>query len=118
MKDLQFLKLCCTELTYKEIGAIMDLNENQILRMVQRLSFQLRVHGRFGLMLYAIKTKLVKPNEIKLKNLPGRLTLHEGLKVAVGGTVLLEEQSELLGEDEDPFRKAYERNVQKRLASY
>ncbi len=112
-----FLKLICTEMTYKEIAQKMGVSEVDCQNMAKNLSNKLRVKGRFGLMLYSIKTKLVKPNEIQFKNF-GRLTLLEGFKVALGRTVLLEKQSELLGEDEDESRKTYEGNVQKRLSHY
>lgn len=60
----------------------------------------------------------LKQNENQLKRIPGRPSLPQGFKVDIGGTVLLAEQPELLGEDKNSFREAYERNVQKRLTNY
>lgn len=104
-------------MTYKEIAQKMGVTEKKCMNYTLFLCQKLKVKGRFGLMLYSIKTKLVKPNEIQFKN-EGRLTLLEGLKVALGRTVLLEGQSELLREDQDESRKTYESNVQKRLSHY
>lgn len=117
-QHLQFLKLLCTEMGYKEIAQTMAITEKDCHKMAEFLSLKFKVKGRFGLMLFAIKTKLIKTNEIKLKRIPGRPSLPEGFKVAIGGTVLLAGESELLGESKDAFREAYERNVQKRLATY
>ena len=103
---------------YKEIAQTMAVTEKDCHKMAEFLSMKFKVKGRFGLMLFAIKTKLIKPHEIKLKRIPGRPTLPQGFKVDIGGTVLLAEQPELLGESKDEFRETYERNVQKRLANY
>lgn len=102
---LEFLKLICSEMTYKEIGQAMGKTESDAHNYANFLCQKLRVTGRFGLMLYSIKTKIVKPNEIKFKRITGRPTLPEGLKVDIGRTMLLAGESELLGEDKTEVRK-------------
>lgn len=106
-----FLKLLCTEMTYKEIGVKMDLSDEQCRQWAKTLCSKLRVKGRFGLMLYAIKTKLVKPNEIKFE-MEGRPPLYERFPVAFGRTLLLEKQSPVLGEEQERTREAFDKNVQ------
>lgn len=96
---LKFLKLICSEMTYKEIAQEMGKTEVDVTNYSQFLCHKLKVTGRFGLMLFAIKTKIVKPNEIKFKRIQGRLTLPEGLKVVIGRTVLLEGEPELFGKN-------------------
>lgn len=110
---VRFLKLICSEMTYKEIAKVMGKSEGDALNYASFLCQKLKVTGRFGLMLYAIKTKIVKPNEIKFKRIEGRPTLPEGLKVAIGGTLLLEGQSELLPTDQREIRKTNDRNDSK-----
>ena len=63
----QFLKLICSEMTYKEIGLEMGKSEYDAHNYAQFLCRKFKVTGRFGLMLYSIKNKIVKPNEIKFK---------------------------------------------------
>ena len=109
---LEFLKLICSEMTYKEIGQAMGKSEYDAHNYAQFLCQKLKVTGRFGLMLYSIKTKIVKPNEIKFKRIQGRPTLPEGLKVAIGGTMLLAEQPELLGENQEGNGGTVEKDVQ------
>lgn len=110
---VEFLRLICSEMTYKEIGQVMGKSEGDAHNYANFLCQKLKVTGRFGLMLYAIKTKIVKPNEIKFKRIQGRPTLHEGLKVAIGRTMLLAEQSELLGENEKEIREKNDRDDSK-----
>lgn len=110
---VEFLKLICSEMSYKEIGQAMGKSESDAHNYANFLSQKLKVTGRFGLMLYAIKTKIVKPNEIKFKRIEGRPTLPEGLKVAIGGTLLLEGESELFPTDERQIRKTNDRDDSK-----
>lgn len=112
------MKLLCSEMGYKEIANKMGIHDSECMKYTQILCQKLKVRGRFGLMLYALKTKIVKPNEIKFKKLQGRLTLPEGFKVVIGGTMLLEGKSDVLREDEEKVREAYEANVQKRFSHY
>jgi DNA-binding NarL/FixJ family response regulator len=58
-KELQFLKLCCTELTYKKIAEEMFLSPKTIENYREALFEKLEVKTRIGLVLYAIKEKIV-----------------------------------------------------------
>lgn len=109
-----FLKLICTEMTYKEIAQKMGIKEQTCADYVKLLSVKYRVKGRFGLMLYAIKTKLVKPNEIKFE-MEGRPPLYERFPMAFGRTLLLEKQSPILREEQKRLGKSFEENVQEGL---
>ena len=100
-------------MSYKEIGQAMGKSEGDAHNYANFLCQKLKVTGRFGLMLYAIKTKIVKPNEIKFKRITGRPTLPKGLKVAIGGTLLLEGEPELLPTDERQIRKTNDRDDSK-----
>lgn len=56
--ELQFLKLACTELTYKEIAEIMELSPKTIDGYRDILFEKLDVKSRVGLVLYAVKNGL------------------------------------------------------------
>lgn len=117
-EHLKFLKLLCSEMNYRDIAKTMGIKETQCHKMAEFLSMKFKVKGRFGLMLFAIKTKLVKTDEIKFKRIQGRPALPKGFEVAIGGTLLLEGKPDVLEEDEGEFREAYERNVQERIRRY
>lgn len=55
-KELQFLKLCCSEMTYKEIADIMQMNHRTIDNYRDQLFQKLNIRSRTGLVLYALKT--------------------------------------------------------------
>ena len=110
----RFLKLICSEMTYKEIAQKMGISEEDCRNMAKNLSVKFRVKGRFGLMLYSIKTKLVKPNEIKFQ-MEGRPPLYERFPLVIGGVVLLEKQSPILREEQKVSGKSFEENVQNGL---
>ncbi|GEO03140.1 DNA-binding response regulator [Adhaeribacter aerolatus] len=55
-RESEFLKLACTELTYKEIADIMCLAPRTIDGYREALFDKLQVKSRIGLVLYAIKT--------------------------------------------------------------
>ncbi len=57
-RELEFLKLACTEMTYKEIAAKMFLSPKTIDGYRETLFDKLEVRSRIGLVLYAIKNKL------------------------------------------------------------
>ncbi|WP_457615988.1 response regulator transcription factor [Lutibacter sp.] len=59
-KELQFLKLTCTEMTYKQIAEKMFLSPKTIDHYREVLFEKLNVKTRIGLVLYAIKEKIVK----------------------------------------------------------
>jgi len=58
-REIEFLKLVCSELTYKDIADRMCLSVHTIDGYRDALFEKLKVRSRVGLVLYAIKTKLV-----------------------------------------------------------
>lgn len=58
-RELEFLKFCCTELTYKEIADKMCLSVRTIDGYREDLFQKLGVRSRVGLVLYAIRAGLV-----------------------------------------------------------
>lgn len=61
-QELRFLELACTEYTYKEIADIMCLSIKTIDGYRGRLFEKLDVKSRVGLVLFAIKNKIVAIN--------------------------------------------------------
>ncbi|RYF89427.1 MAG: response regulator transcription factor, partial [Chitinophagaceae bacterium] len=59
-KELQFLKLACTELTYKEIAEQMFLSPRTIDGYRDALFDKLQIKTRVGLVMYAIKNGFVQ----------------------------------------------------------
>ncbi len=57
-RELQFLELACTEMTYKEIADKMNLSPKTIDGYREALFIKLNVKSRTGMVLYAIKHKL------------------------------------------------------------
>lgn len=58
-QEMKFLKLACTELTYKEIADRMNLSARTIDGYRESLFEKLTVKSRVGLVMYAIKNGLV-----------------------------------------------------------
>lgn len=58
-QELQFLKLSCTELTYKEIAVEMQLSPRAVDALRDQLFNRLDVKSRVGLAMYAIRHGLV-----------------------------------------------------------
>jgi len=54
-REREFLRLACTELTYKDIAEKMNLSPRTIDDYRQSLFTRLKVHSRVGLVLYAIR---------------------------------------------------------------
>jgi DNA-binding NarL/FixJ family response regulator len=54
--EIQFLKLCCSEMTYKEIADIMGISHRTIDGYRDQLFAKLNIKSRTGLVLYALKT--------------------------------------------------------------
>lgn len=54
----QFLKLLCTEMTYKEIADSMNLSPKTIEGYRETLFNKLNVKNRIGLAIYAIKNDI------------------------------------------------------------
>lgn len=59
--EITFLRLCCSELTYKEIAAEMKLSPHTIDNYRQELFDRLAIKSRTGLVLFAIKNELYEP---------------------------------------------------------
>lgn len=57
-KELEFLKYCCSELTYKEIADKMFVSPRTIDNYREALFQKLEIKSRTGLVLYAIKNKI------------------------------------------------------------
>jgi two-component system, NarL family, invasion response regulator UvrY len=58
-REEEFLKLCCSEMTYKEIASIMYLSSRTVEGYRDQLFEKLQLKTRVGLVLYAIKNKIV-----------------------------------------------------------
>lgn len=58
-REIEFLKLACTELTYKDIAERMNLSSHTIDGYRDALFEKLNVKSRIGLVLYAIRHKIV-----------------------------------------------------------
>jgi len=59
-REIEFLKLACTEMTYKEIAAKMYLSPRTIDGYRDALFLKLDIKTRTGLVIYAIKNGIVK----------------------------------------------------------
>lgn len=60
-REIEFIKLACTEMNYKEIAETMFLSHKTIEGYRDSLYKKLNIKNRMGLMLYAIKHNLFKP---------------------------------------------------------
>jgi len=58
--ELTFLRLCCTELTYKEIAEQMFMSPRTIDNYRDALFQKLNLKSRIGLVIYAIQNEMVK----------------------------------------------------------
>lgn len=58
-KEKQFLQLACSDMTYKEIAAILNLSERTVDGYRETLFQKLKVQSRVGLALEAIRRELV-----------------------------------------------------------
>ncbi len=59
-REMEFLKLSATELTYKEIAEHMCLSSRTVDGYRDSLFDKLQIKSRIGLVLYAIKNKLIE----------------------------------------------------------
>ncbi len=59
-KETDFLKLCCTEKSYKEIAADMQITPRAVEALRSNLFEKLSTTSRVGLVLYTIRNGLVK----------------------------------------------------------
>ena len=59
-KEKEFLRLICTELTYKDIAERLFVSPRTVDDYRNSLFEKLKVHTRMGLAMYAIKNKIVE----------------------------------------------------------
>jgi DNA-binding CsgD family transcriptional regulator len=59
-RELEFLKLAGTELTYKEIADQMCVSARTVDGYRDQLFEKLQIKSRVGLVLYAIKNKMIE----------------------------------------------------------
>ena len=59
-KEFEFLKLCCSELTYKEIADQMYVSPRTVDNYREALFLKLNIKSRTGLVLYAIQNEIFK----------------------------------------------------------
>jgi DNA-binding NarL/FixJ family response regulator len=57
-KELEFLKLCCSELTYREIADKMFISPRTVDNYREALFMKLNLKSRTGLVLYAIQNQI------------------------------------------------------------
>lgn len=57
-KELEFLKLCCSELTYKQIADKLFVSPRTVDNYREALFSKLNIKSRTGLVLYAIQNKI------------------------------------------------------------
>jgi DNA-binding NarL/FixJ family response regulator len=60
-RDREFLRLTCSELSYKEIAEKMHVSPRTVDDYRQSLFTRLKVHSRVGLVMYAIRNNIVEP---------------------------------------------------------
>jgi DNA-binding NarL/FixJ family response regulator len=58
--ELTFIKLACSELTYKEIAVMMELSPKTIDGYRQDLFKRLKIKNRVGLVIFALKRNLIQ----------------------------------------------------------
>jgi DNA-binding NarL/FixJ family response regulator len=59
-KEIEFLKLCCSELTYKEIAIKLFISHRTVDNYRESLFLKLNMKTRTGLVLYAIQNEIFK----------------------------------------------------------
>lgn len=64
-REREFLKLCCSELTYKEIAARMGVSPRTVENYREDLFRKLETRYRVGLVLYALKQGIVDLRELQ-----------------------------------------------------
>jgi DNA-binding NarL/FixJ family response regulator len=59
-REREFLKLCCSELTYKEISLRMDISRNTVDSYRETMFKKLKVNSRTAMVLKALRKKIIK----------------------------------------------------------
>ncbi|MFM8744451.1 MAG: response regulator [Cytophagales bacterium] len=60
VREREFLKLCCSELTYKEISQRMAISQNTVDSYRETMFKKLKVNSRTAMVLKALRKKLIK----------------------------------------------------------
>lgn len=60
--EVHFLRLSCSELTYKEIALTMSMPLRSLEQMREQLFVRLNVKSRIGLVLFAMRSGLIEPS--------------------------------------------------------
>ncbi|MGJ8667138.1 MAG: response regulator transcription factor [Patiriisocius sp.] len=60
-KELNFIRLCCTEMTYREIAEEMHLSPKTIDGYRDAIFRKLQLRNRVGLVMYALKNNIYRP---------------------------------------------------------
>ena len=58
-QEVEFMKLCCSESTYKEIATAMDLSPRNVDALRDQLFLKLDVKSRIGLAMFAIRHGII-----------------------------------------------------------
>jgi DNA-binding NarL/FixJ family response regulator len=66
-RELSFLKLCYSELTYKEIAIQMNVSFSTVNNYREALFYKLGIKNRVGLVLFAINYLIINPYQISRK---------------------------------------------------
>jgi len=68
-REMEFLKLCCTELTYDQMAKQMGISRRTLDGSRERLFDRLNINSRTGLVLFALQSGIIAEshNPIKLK---------------------------------------------------
>ena len=61
-RETEFIKLCCSELTYKEIAEIMNVSIRTVDGYRDNLFDKLDIRSRTGLVLFAVNTGIYEPD--------------------------------------------------------
>lgn len=72
-REMEFLKLCCTDLSYGQIADVMGISTSTLNGTKERLSDRLNIRTRTGLVLFAVKSgisidNLNQPKNLKVKS--------------------------------------------------
>jgi DNA-binding NarL/FixJ family response regulator len=59
LREEEFLQHCCSEMTYKQIGEVMNVSSRTVEGYRDQLFEKLKLKTRVGLVIYAIKTQVV-----------------------------------------------------------
>ncbi len=64
-RDLEFIRHSCSELTYREIADAMNISPRTVETVRENLFMKLKVSSRVGIVLFAVKHKLIHIGDLK-----------------------------------------------------